>query len=93
MQNPKLVKQFLARLESDRLNIPLMEAEDLGRLKENISALLGGSARFDPSPTGTTTLIYHPSWGSGQTPIGWIASIELPEHMSIRVVAEKRQAA
>jgi hypothetical protein len=66
--------------------------DDREILKDIVQATLKGGCRFDVADTKAqdpVLLIYHPSWESGKTPLGWIAT-GVNEPMTNKIFFEQR---
>jgi hypothetical protein len=68
-------------------------SSDIDVLKDRINILLNGKAKFEGTQrTGTAPpilLVFHPNFQKGETPLGWIAPVELPESMSTANTIER----
>lgn len=72
--------------------------DNLDVLKERVNTLLGGKAKFEGtgSTAGLTpgiTLVYHPNWNRGETPLGCISPFEIHESMTVGTTIEKLKEA
>jgi hypothetical protein len=87
--NTAPVKQYTARLElpNNRIVIDLC-GDDLGIVKENVQTLMKGGCTF--TPFGTGTLIFHPTVDGGKKALGWLATMDIPAHMSNKAWIERR---
>jgi hypothetical protein len=87
------IKQFFARIETPNGVEVNLTGDDQAILKETVQTLLKGGCRFEPA--GQTDnpglLVYHPTFQGGKMPLGWIAPIEVPKYMSVKVIAESRR--
>lgn len=88
----KTVLQYSARIELPNHLTADLACENFALLKESAQRMLNGGARFEPSTPapGQTCQVFHPSYDTGRTAIGWIAAIEVPEHLSNKTVIERR---
>jgi hypothetical protein len=95
--NPTFVKQFRCTLvvKTPKPRTCELISTDLNTLKDDINKLLGGGTKFEPAHTTTPniTVIYHPTLNSGETPLGWITSYDVPEQMSVGAIVEQTLAA
>jgi hypothetical protein len=98
-----IVKQYGAHLELPGGTVtPVaivcdLTCESLEVLKERVSALLSGKARFEgaQSTVGSpgVTLIFHANFNRGETVLGWISPHEVPEHMTVQATIERLKEA
>jgi hypothetical protein len=92
----KIVKQYRAHLELTTPKPTICEfvGEDLETLKSRTQVLLthvlSGNADFRPAQTASLTLVFHPNFNEGKTPLGWIAPYDVPESMSVGAAIEQR---
>ena len=84
------VKHYSARLElpHNHITIDLM-GDDLSIVKETVQAVMKGGCRFEPF--GSSTLIYHPTVDGGKTALGWVATVDVPAHMSNKNLIASRE--
>ena len=71
-----------------------LKADDLSSAKECVQKQLVGGAEFLPSDhsagAGPSVLIFHPDYGRGELPIGWIQALNVPEEAAPRAMIEQR---
>jgi hypothetical protein len=101
--NKTIVKQYRAHIElpdggvAPAAIVGDLTCDSLEVLKERVNILLGGKAKFEgtQSTAGSpgVTLVYHPNWNKGETPLGCISPFEVHESMSIGATIEKLKEA
>jgi hypothetical protein len=102
-----IVKQYRAHIEladgsvyaaggSPAAIVGDLTCDNLEVLKERIT-LLGGKAKFEgtQSTAGSpgVTLIFHPNWNRGQSPLGCISPFEVHESMTVGNTIERLKEA
>jgi hypothetical protein len=98
MTHPTIVKQYRAVLQIVHPKPRMCElvGDDIGLLKTDVINVLGGgpsAVKFEAAQATVgspgLTLIYHPSFNKGETPLGWISLFELPQTMSVGATIER----
>jgi hypothetical protein len=70
------------------------KADDLSSAQECIQRQFAGGASFEPSDhasgAAAALLVFHPDYGRGELPIGWIQLVNTPVEMTPRATIEQR---
>lgn len=90
--NVPTTTEYLARLNLKNTLCTLV-GPDIKHMKEQISALTPDhKVNFQHGPNNTIYL-YHPEFGKGNAPFGWITEYSVPANLSVEATIEARKVA
>lgn len=90
--DPKTITQYRSELTFDDHSTITITGADMDAVQDKIRKLLPGKLRFQNIETqaGNSMQVFHESHFKANEPVGWIASYDVPNSLSVRAVTEAR---